>query len=87
MTEHMTKMQEQMSSMKGMMAPGGTLPGAGMNPGGMKPGGMMSQRQGAATSDTNVSTQIAAMQQRMNSMQLMMEQMLQQQKLMIKPTN
>ena len=97
MTEHMAKMQDQMASMKGMMAPGGMMSGAGMmsgpgmkpgdmRPGGMNSGGMMPQGKGAAASDTNATSQIAAMQQRMNAMQNMMGQMLQEQKLMMKPS-
>jgi hypothetical protein len=53
----------------------------------MGPGGMMAERKGAAAPDTNATPQVAAMQQRMDAMQKMMEQMIQQQKLLMKPVN
>ena len=98
MTEHMNSMQKQMTAMRGMMTQGGMMPKDGMKPGGMmsgpkdgmKPGGMMpggmtSKNQGGVAPEASATPQLAAMQKRMDAMQQMMEQMLQEQKLMIAP--
>ena len=91
MTEHMNSMQDQMTAMhgmmtqRGMMPKGGMMPKDGMKPGGMMQGGMKPQSQGGVAPEPTATPQLAAMEQRMNAMQQMMEQMLQGQKLMMAP--
>jgi hypothetical protein len=69
MAEHMGMMQEQMGGMHNMMGQGG----------------MMGQNQGGGALDPRGTPQMQMMQQRMDMMQRMIEQMVQQQQLMMKP--
>jgi hypothetical protein len=67
--EHMKLMQEQMTGMRSMMGQGG----------------MMGQPQGGSAVDPKVAPQMQMMQQRLDAMQRMMDQMVQQQQLMMQP--
>ena len=89
MREHMAMMQQQMTGMHGMYGGhGGTMTGPGSGPGmgsGMGPGMMQRHGDGAAAApDGDMRAQIAAMHERLDAMQQMMEQMLDQQQLMLR---
>ncbi|NQW08714.1 MAG: hypothetical protein HQ481_02360 [Alphaproteobacteria bacterium] len=69
MSEHMALMQEHMAAMRGSMGPHG----------------MMGQGKPSAMPDMTVPQKMELMQRRIDMMQQMMEQMLKQQQLQMKP--
>lgn len=84
MLQHSQLMQQQMQSMNGMMGgygPGGSMMGGTMGGGMMGQGGVNRGYPQGAT----IQEQLNMMNDRINLMQQMMEQMLEQQRLMLPP--